>query len=395
MAVRSGSQEPGLPSLNEARRERQRAIATGKVRLRAMRPVFWLWAGIILTVFGIVYFRISMAELESQKSAVMARQRAVAKTLGPRLLPFVENIEGWVLSLAGPFAGTTFAPDASLEAIAKQPGVYLRLRLQNAQSREKLRHAAAASLHDGFTSCFFVQEGAPDPTSGPKCERSADCQAGLLCNEWDICSPVPRPYNLRLAYRAWRILSSEFTDSLHEASNDLQVRAQERDLDQVTRVDVPVAIEVLQRARYVTVVLDEAAPKEEMTNAEAIAGETADERLQRLPHDARVGVWELATGRLLLRFRGRAEGRLVTAGRPVVLEPRVAAARLRQANSCALAWELRERLLKRVEKDAAPAVGASSDSAVPAAAAGAVLPALSGAGGHAGAVGSAAAPRRP
>lgn len=365
----------GLPSLNEAKAARARVAVTGKVRLRWMRPVFWLWTGLILAAFGVIYWRIAAGQLQSQKSGVAAKQRAVRKTLGPKLLPFVEQVENWAMELARGSAAEAIAQEVEWEALAKKPGVYLRLLASKAETPASIRRAAAISLNDGFTSCFFIREGAPDPTLGPKCETSASCEPGLLCNEWDVCSVVPRPYNMRLAYRAWRILSDDFTRQLQDSTDDLQVRLLDRELDQVTKVDVPVAIEVLQRAKTVTVVLDES--PEGALGVGTHPGEpplTEEQRVQGLPHYARVGIWDVGSQRQLVRWRGQAHSRIVTLGRvQPVLEPEVDAARTRQANSCVLATALKGSILRRAASghDAAASTAASSDPARPASAAGA------------------------
>ena len=165
---------------------------------------------------------------------------------------------------------------------------------------------------------------------------------------------------MRLAYRAWRVLSSDFSDELREATNDLQVRAQEHEIDQVTRVDVPVAIEVLQRAQTATIVLDEPVEESVLKSVEPLEGETQEERLQRLPHVVRVGIWELPSGRRLVRWFGRAEGRLLAVGRPVRLDPDIRAAQQRQANNCALAVDLKQAI---IEKGTASAEDQSSSPA--------------------------------
>jgi hypothetical protein len=357
----------GLPSLSELREERWRALVVGKVRLRAMAPVFWLWTGLGMAVFGVTYWRLSVGELEAQKSAVMAKQRAVKKTLGARLSPFVDQMERFVSELGGGvWQGDLVAPEATWEEIGKRPGVYLRLALDQTKTVEAIRRGATASLHDGFTSCFFVSEAGADPTQGVKCARSADCSSGLLCNEWEVCSAPPRPYNMRLAYRAWRILSGEFVDALRGADNELQVRAQERDLDQVTKVDVPVAIDLLQRSRYATIVLDETPAGGVPAIEQDDPLETVEQRIQRVGHDARVGVWDLSSGHPIVRFRGRAEGRLVMMGsRHVTLSAGTKAAQSRQGNSCALAMEVRTALGSREKSGTEAGTGAAAERAEP------------------------------
>lgn len=349
----------GLPSLNEARDARRRAFATGKVRFHGMRPIFWLWAAVIFAVFGVTYWRVAAGKLASQKSGVSAKQRAVRTSLGPRLLPFVERVEQWAMDLHNDPLEERIAPQLNWDSLARRSGVYLRLLTTKAGDASNIRRAAAVSLNDGFTSCFFIRDGAPDPTVGKKCETSSSCEAGLLCNEWDVCSAVPRPYNMRLAYRAWRILSDDFTRSLQDASDDLQVRALDRELEQVSKVDVPVAIEVLQRAKTVTIVLDEVPdgvlkPQPIEPGVPILSDE---QRVQGVPHEARVGIWDTTTGEVLVRWRGKAQSRLVSVGRRIELAPEIAAAQTRQANSCYLATSLKERIVKNSGTSGAEASG--------------------------------------
>lgn len=349
----------GLPSLAQARAERRRAMVAGQVRLRAMAPIFWLWTGIGLGLFAVVYWWLTERELQSQKANLMAKQRAVVQSLGPRIFPFRDAIEKWTMELAGPWRGQHIAPDANLEKVRTSPGVYLRLRLGNATDARKIAQAAARSLHDGFTSCFFVQQTAPDPRKGSHCETASQCQSGLLCNEWDVCAPPPRPYNMRLAYRALRVLSNEWTDALHEAGTDLAVRMCERDLESVTKNDVPIAIEVLSRAKYVTVVLDEDPPKGLPAVVKDAGSETDEERVQRAAHAARVGVWDLRTQQLVLRVRREAAGTFVPVGDRVVRRTETVAAQQRQANSCALALAVRSAAETLEPKTAGEAAAAA------------------------------------
>ncbi len=335
--------ERGLPSLAQARQERRRALVFGKVRFRAMTPRFWLWTATGFAVFGVVYWKISQGQLESAKSKVMAKQRAVAQSLEPKIRPFSDKIEAWVMALASNFEGEHVADDLDLTKVEKGPGVYLRLRLENAKTSKDIRKASRRSLQDGFTSCMFVKKARLDPRSGPKCTAPADCDPGLLCNEWGVCAKPTQPYNLRLAYGAMGILSNEWSDELHEASSELAVRVYDRDLDRVTHDDVPIAIEILSRARYFTLVLDEDPPAGLPPPLEIDGGapELEEQRIQRSEHAARVGIWDLQNGALLVRTRGDAAGRFVPMGKQAVQDPVTMAAQQRQVNSCALAGHVK------------------------------------------------------
>lgn len=308
-----------------------------------MAPQFWLWTAVLLGGFFVVYWRVVQGQLESEKNKVMAKQRAIAQSLGPRITPFRDKLETWVKELAGPYKGQFVAPGANLPVISKSPGVYLRLRLKQAHDSSSIRKAASRSLRDGFTSCLFVDRASKDPAQGTACKTSGDCQPGELCNEWNVCKPPQRPFNMRLAYRALRVLSTDWTDELHQASSDLAVAAYDRDLDAVARTDVPVAIDMMHGAKFFTVVIDEE-PKGGLPKETEGATESEEERLQRVPHMARVGIWEIATGKPVLRLRKEASGKFVAVGKAVVNDPANLAAQQRQANSCALALEVRHLL---------------------------------------------------
>jgi hypothetical protein len=342
VTARGGANERGLPSINQARAERRRALVFGKVRLRGMPPHFWLWALTTIGLFTVIYWRIAQGHLESRKAQVMAKQRAVAATIGPSILPFRDKVEAWAKELAGDYRGNFVAEGASAEPIGDSSGVYLRLRLENAKDPKSIRKSATASLRDGFTSCLFRASG-PDPMQGPPCKATKDCQPGQLCNEWNVCAEPPVPFNMRLAYRTLRVLSSEWTDELHAATSELGVMAYDRDLDSVTRHDVRIAADILARSKYFTLVLDEA-PEKGLPAEIPDAGETAEERLQRTDHFARVGIWRLKDGKQILRLRAQAAGRFVPMGERVVRDPMNLAAQQRQVNSCELALAVRGAL---------------------------------------------------
>jgi hypothetical protein len=320
-------------------------MVTGKARIYGGSPQFWLWTALAIATFIIIYWKFAQGKLESQKSAVMAKQRAVMQTLGPKIVPFRDHVEGWVAELARDGQANEVASGAALDAISSGPGVYLRLRLSNAKDARSLRSAAARSQRDGFTSCLFVRH---EETEGKACKSPSDCTGGLLCNDWSVCARPSQPYNLRLLYRTLRILSSEWTDELHQASTDLAVRAFELDLDAVTHNDVPVAVEVLQRARYFTAVLDEEpadglpAP---LARAKGEKEESAEERIQRAPHAARVGIWDVRANRVVVRLRAEAAGEFVPVGDRGAAGPETLAAQQRQVNSCALALDVKEAIV--------------------------------------------------
>ncbi len=349
--------ERGLPSLNQARAERRSAMRRGKYALRGeVMPRFWLWAGVILAAAMVIYWKVAQGRLESEKSGIMAKQRAVAAALRPEVIPYSEKIEGWVREVGQEWRGDHVDARTDLGRIQRAPGIYLRIRQEAAVNAELLREEGAQSLLDGFVACMFVREGEPDPRVGPHCEASADCEAGLLCNEYKVCTTPPRPFNMRLAYSALRVLSTSWTDELHEATNDLKVRAFERELDRVSKNDVPIAVRMMKQAELFTLVVDE--PPEGELPAKLDGFETVEQRIQRSPHLARIAVWDLKTDQVLVRLRARADGKFVPVGAQHAAQvaederdeeqQRSVAAQQRQANSCALALAVKASINRRL-----------------------------------------------
>ncbi len=339
----SRDRQPGLPSLNEARADRRRQLATGKSRIGALPPQFFLWTAVIFLTFGIFYYRKSQSELEAARAKLMAKQRAVATTLGPKLLPIRDKVEAWAKELAGGYKGDYIARGLEEKELAETPGIYLRLPMSDAKDPDKLRSAAADSLRDAFTACLFRDKRATDPSMGKACERSQDCEPGELCNEYGVCRRPSQPFNMRLVYRALSVLSTKWTDEVHEARNEYAISAYEGGLDSVTRVDIPVAVDVFQRARFFTLVLDEE-PKDGLPEAVPESDETDQERLQRSDHYARVGIWDLRTDEQLVRLRARATGELRDVGTRTVRGARATATRQRQVKSCGLALTVRQQV---------------------------------------------------
>lgn len=339
--------------MNEARAARRRAIVFGKVRLREAAPQFWLWTIVGFAVFGIVYWRYSESELKNQKSELLARQRAVSESIGKDGFGLVERVEAWTREL-GQGVPELLPSQEQFDAITRGPGIYLRLRLADAGSSESMRKAAQRSLRDGFTSCMFVGRKG-DPSQGPACRTPSQCEPGLLCNEWSVCAPPGQPFNLRLLYSALRVLTPEWSEELDKAGNDLAVRVLEHDLDKVIKHDVPLGAEVVRRAKYVTLVLDEdpVGGIPPLPDAEPKLEETLEQRLQALPHSARVGIWDLERNERVLGLRAEAAGRFVSAGQRRVDDPKTSRAQQRQANSCALAIEIRDRVAEASSPGAA------------------------------------------
>jgi hypothetical protein len=346
MALRSQERERGLAALNEARQVRRRAIVFGRVRLREAATGFWLVSLVGLAVFGSAYHRYAQVELDARRSEVFARQRAVAAAVGTRGIELRDRIEAWVIALARGELAPVVTPEARLDDISNEPGIYLRIRQSDALSVESIRKAAKGSLRDGFTSCLFVGETfAAD--RGIACVSTSQCGSGEVCNDWQVCATPGRPYNLDLLYEGLRVLTPEWTSSLKAASDEFQVRVIDLGLQSAGKHESVAAVELVRRSKYFTAVLDqEAQPGTEPTLA-AAADESIDEQLQAVDHRVRVGIWDLQRAMPLIVIDVEAAGRFVRLGSGATTDLNTLRAQQRQANNCAAAIAVREALTAR------------------------------------------------
>lgn len=290
----------------------------------------------------IVYWKMAQGKVESLRSALLADQRGAAKALETTWIPLRDRLERWTVELAMlPSDGFPEVVDkATLDEwdFRAKPGIYLRLRKEDAESADSIRKHAIESLRDAFTACLVRVPNA-DPHAGRECKKTRDCEQGEICNENDRCSKPAQPYNLRVAYRAFRFLQESWVREVQEASSDLRLTVLRESFKDSMADDVPVAADLLVRAQYFLVVLDETPPGKTIAAGD---GGTLTEAVQLERHPARVALYRLSDNKLVLRLRREAGGELV--GAAAVTDQRVMEARQRQANSCALALAVREAM---------------------------------------------------
>lgn len=335
MPVSSADQEDkprnrGLPSIQQARDAR----AEGKTRWPS--PKFWAYVGLILAISAILHWKWTDSELERTRQKLLADQRGVAAELGPRWLPLRQRIEDWITGLARE-AGPEVVDKAALEKwdFRTRSGIYIRLRVEDAQKPEDIRKFARDSLRDAFTACLMRVPN-PNATLGNKCKRTRDCPAREFCNEQDHCSRPAQPFNLRLAYHKMHILTQEWVRDVQAADSDLAMRSYVLNFEDAIRDDLPLAAEFLQQAQYLLVVLDETPPG---TKAPPGDAGSMEDVVRGVPHASRVAVFRLSDDKVLLRVRRESGGELIGAAPQAESD-----ARQRQANSCALALSVREAM---------------------------------------------------
>ncbi|HZU83380.1 MAG TPA: hypothetical protein VE987_10710 [Polyangiaceae bacterium] len=307
----------GLPAIARAREER----SGGRVRWTTqagMLAASAVLAGLI--AHGVVADR----ELKKGRQALLAKQRAVAATLGAEWYPLRDKLEGDVLAAAAGFSGDMVDPQARRRELRSQPGLYLRMRVADARDAAAIHAAAAESRKDAFAACLLREPN----------ERG-------VRGEIDGGAFPEQPWNLGRAYEATRILTDDWTRTVAAADDDLRLRAFTEQYDKAVRDEIPLAIDVVKRAQFFLLVLDEDVPE---AAALSDSGAPTEAALQLVAHPARVHLFALPGGQELLRLRRSGEGRVIPAGERVVTDQETREAMQRQANNCALAAAVEQEL---------------------------------------------------
>lgn len=328
----------GLPSIDQARADRKRT--------RWFPARFWLWAMTFIGAGIIVWWKIDQGEIEEMKSELLSRQRAVVKELGPRWFPLRDKIEAWTAE-CGAEAFVEQSADGLVEEwdFRKEAGIYLRLAQSATKSPEAIREAANKSLRDGFTSCLFTVDN-PSPLAGAECIDSSDCPDKHLCNEFNHCQEPSQPVNMRLAYKSLHMLGDQWVANVQEIDNKLTARGALATFEAANKFDLPVATDLLLRSKYFLVVVDEAVKVDDSDLAHTLpdADAGADDRsIPTAPHPARVCMWRLSDDKRMFAVVAKAAGELRGTMGPDV-GPQTRIAQQRQANSCSLALEVRDRI---------------------------------------------------
>jgi hypothetical protein len=309
--------ERGLPAIGRSREDR----AGGRARWTTQAGV----VAAVAVVAGLIAHRVvSQHELDKTRDGLLAKQRAVAVTLGPEWFPLRDKLEAYVLAGARDYAGDSVDPLARRPELRSQPGLYLRMRVADAKDAESVRKVAADSRKDAFAGCFLREPN----------DRG-------LRGEVDGGAFAEQPWNLGRAYTATRILTDDWVADVKGTDEDLRMRAFVDQYDKAVKTEIPVAIDVVKRAQFFLLVLDEDVPE---ARQHVDGGGITEEALQLEPHPARVYLYDLASGKELLRVRRVGDARVMQVGERMITDTETREAMQRQANNCALASRVDEAM---------------------------------------------------
>jgi hypothetical protein len=315
----------GLKAIQQARAERVRS-KHGRLSGKA-----WLVAiGTMITVVTVAWmFR--DRTLANQKEEVLRKQRAALSTVGAEWLPLRDKMEKLTLDAAGPYKGDAVDPGAAQWDFRSSPGIYLRMRLEDAKDVASLRKKAQDSARDSFVGCLLKEN---NPSMAAMAKGEADAGSG-----WQ-----DQPWNLRLAYASTRILTDEWVSEVKNAEDEIHLRVFVQQYEKAKNEEIPLAIDIIKRAQFFLLVLDEDVPeaKDLTPDAGRNAGKVTEQQLQQVAHPARVHIVDLRGGakdapKEMVRVRREADADFRFAGEHAIRDPYLVAALKRQVNNCALA----------------------------------------------------------
>lgn len=317
----SSSDKPrsiGLKAIRDARIDR--AARRGRVPAKA-----WLYGlgAVVVAAAGAWLFR--ERSLDNQKEELLAKQRAAVATVGAEWSPLRDKIEGATLEAAGAYQGDVIDPAATTWDFRSAKGIYLRLRVDDAQDAQTIRTSAAESARDSFVGCLLR---ADNPSAAAAARGEADAGSG-----WE-----DQPWNLRLAYFATRIFTDAWVADVKGAPDEIHLRVFAQQYDKATREELPLTVDIVKEAELFLLVLDEDVP--EAMELVADGGALTQQELQQVAHPVRVHLIDLRSGKEMVRLRRSVEADFRFASEQRVRDPRVLAAMKRQVNNCALAEEV-------------------------------------------------------
>jgi hypothetical protein len=305
--------ELGLKAVQSARAERK-VSKYGKISGKA-----WLVAGAMVIVTLVFAYLLSDKTLSTEKDDILAQQRAAVSTVGAEWYPLRDKLEKITLDAAAHWGeGDKVDPDTAKYDFRSSPGIYLRLRVNEAQNAEALRTHAKDSVKDAFTGCLLREPN-----------------AALARGEVDAGIGPDQPWNLRQAYASTRVLTDDWTKEVKASDDKDRLRVFRQQYEKAKREEIPLAIDIIKRARFFLLVLDEDVPEARELSGDA--GTITEEGLQQVPHPARVLMVTLPNGTEMVRVRRTAEADFQFVGEQAVRDPEVRAAMKRQVNNCALA----------------------------------------------------------
>lgn len=308
-------EEPSAPRLRAAKPDPDELDG----RPDYMPKIPWRWAALAVLVLAGVYFGYQYREgerAEAMRAQVLSTHEEHLAPIVERYRTFRTRIEDWTMEAASAGEPERWAdPRLRISGLHGGEGLYLRVRAEDATSREGIERGAAQMREDALTRCLGI---------APSSARGLFENGAFLMPAW--------------------------LDGVREEPDFLRLRVLDEALARNIEVDVPV-ISNLLRAEYFLLVIQQG------------------ENRRDAPVD--VYLWDLRENRQLLRTRIQARGVLIPVridrmlpGVQVQAAPGVPAMTSGGAHDCSIAAQI-----KAITGDSVVEVGTDTVEALAAGAA--------------------------
>jgi hypothetical protein len=311
---------PGLKSIRDAKLQRERR----QNRVTPQQVLFVLLTAVTVLV---IYKYVSGHNLDAAKDKLLQKQRAVQATVGAEWMPLRDRLEKITLEDAIAFRGDFVDSEGAKWDFRALPGIYLRMRVAEAKDLGTLRRAAQKSARDSFAGCLLREPNAALAKGVP--------DAGAFAEQ---------PWNLRQGYAATRILTDDWVREVKDADDDLRLRVFEQQYDKAIKDEIPLAIDLIKRAQFFLLVLDE---DTDAARAVSDGGAITEESLQLVAHETRVHLVNMRTQGEVFRLKRAGAASFYTAGERPGIEPETKAAMQRNVNNCDLASQVQAALAEK------------------------------------------------
>jgi hypothetical protein len=296
-----------------------RSRSRGRRRLSSFARLL-LVVAVLALVYGMVMTRrLSQRELERSRGALLETVRRESATLTPDDQLAVSRAEGWLRKLSGAYEGDVIddgirGPGA-LGAALSRPMVYVRGPIATfSASHDAIAMAAATSGKDALLVCLL--EPAPARTERALLDKTRVAYLGG--GELEARSPHVR--RLHEAIVGLPLLAPSWAEGARTTTDASELARMTRQLE---RAPIERARQAA-KAGLLLAAMDE--PGE---------GQGPTELDGERPHAIRVGLVDVATGRVLLRIRRSVDPSWISPAR----RPTYASG----LDSCALAFDIHER----------------------------------------------------
>ena len=316
----------GLPATKSGREDRAR----GKFSRMTPSLALFLAFGVIAVL--VVYHFFAQRSLDADKTALLAKQRAAVATVGANWFPLRDKLEGIILDSAKTFPEEDVIVPNPIDFRA-MPGIYVRMRVADAKDATSVRAAALESVKDQFCGCLLREPNAP-----------------AIRGDLDAGGAPDQPWNLRQAYTSTRILTDDWANEVKASDDDLRLRVFQQQYDKATTEEIPQSIDIMKRARFFLLVLDEDTPE---AKAKSDGGVITEDVLQTVTHDARIRIVDMTTWQDIAKMKRTGRGELIPVGENRAPEDsETHDAMTRQVQNCSLGMQVSQGL--GFDKDRAP-----------------------------------------